>query len=286
MKINTITLRNIIKEELSTVLLEMEGSSNIPFPKPEEVDLPQGVKDFIRNLDIEKLVSLAKKFKVPRTLEESEAQKRKMLQRRRKRAREKAAQSSQADQPIINDTRPSVEIVTDLTALVNDKNDPLGSNTKSAEYQEGLQELIRRYNDPNDDTDKESLEKWIGMFEYAAQWPALKKQIPNIMDFLEKRKEEVSNIVEKGKQLPTKAADKWRTMSTSQKDKASAITGFASSGTFLAICMYIMSLYPEASQTGAMIGMVGLVGAIVLYLIVGLMGSDMLDDMLTKKNED
>jgi uncharacterized membrane protein len=106
------------------------------------------------------------------------------------------------------------------------------------------------------------------------------------MDFLEKRKEEVSNIVEKGKQLPTKAADKWRTMSTSQKDKASAITGFASSGTFLAICMYIMSLYPEASQTGAMIGMVGLVGAIVLYLIVGLMGSDMLDDMLTKKNED
>jgi len=286
MKINTITLRNIIKEELSTVLLEMEGSSSIPFPKPEEVDLPQGVKDFIRNLDIEKLVSLAKKFKTPRTLEESEAHKRRQLQRRRRQAREKAAQSSQVDQLSVSDTRTSAAIVTALTKLVNDKNDPLGSNTKSAEYQEGLQELIRRYNDPNDDTDKESLEKWIGMFEYAAQWPALKKQVPNIIDFLENRKEEVLNIVEKGKQLPTKAADKWRSMDTYEKNKASLITAGVSSGTFLAICMYIMSLYPEASQTGSMIGMVGLIGAIVLYLIVGLMGSDILDDMLRKKNED
>ncbi len=124
MKINTITLRNIIKEERSTVLLEMEGGPNLSFPEPEEVDLPQGVKDFVRNLDIEKLVSLAKKFKVPRTLEESEAHKRRQLQRRRKRAREKAAQSSHADQQILNDTRSSVEIVTDLTAIVNDKNDP------------------------------------------------------------------------------------------------------------------------------------------------------------------
>lgn len=299
MKINTLTLRNIIKEELTSVMNEFKAHGNSPSPESMGVVLPQKFKDFIDGIDFKKLEDMAKKYLGHRTLEESEEQKRK-LQRRRRRTQEIPPEGLQADEPFEEDNRTSEEIITALTKLIKDQDDKLATNTTSPEYQDGLAELISRHEEANDEYEKEFLKKWIDIFQYAARWPLLKKQFPKFSDFIKNRKEEVlgvykkgkeevSDLYKKGKNLPSvasdKAKEKWGAMDTYNKGKIVLGSGLGTGATFAAICIYIAQQFPPTSQVGAGIGLVGIMGFIVITMFISLFGIDWLDDKLKKNDE-
>jgi len=278
MKINTLTLKNIINEELNSVLLETKGKSSLPTPESLGFVLPQNVKNLMKQIDLQKLVNLVKKFRIPRTLEESEKQMRmRMRQRQRRLARQKAQELPTNASDIKYDDRSSEEIVTALTKLIKDKNDKFGSNTKKPEYQEGLQELVERYKNANDPTDKESLEKWIGMFQYAAQFPALKKQIPNIMDFIESRKEEVLNVFKNRKE---KAREKWNSMSKNAKRND---VGMKLAFTNLGIGLINFYLVNTGVDLNINLGVMGMMLSFMIFFLLFIDGDD-IDRIVQRKD--
>lgn len=289
MKISTLILRNIIKEELDYVMNEFTQPDKIPSPESLGLVLPQKLKTFIDGIDLEKLVSLAKEYRGHRTLEEAQKMtpqqkwQWRQKQRRRQRSEEIPPEELLADEPFEEDTRASVKIVTDLVALINDSEDTFAKNTTLPEYRDGLAELIRRHEEASDGQEKEFLGKWIEIFEYAKSWPLFKKQFPKMSDFLKKRKEEVLDIVDKGKQLPTvakdKAREKWDALGDHQGTVAFMLPMFTA-GLFGLICAYIAEQL--SSGIGDTIGFIGLCGFLILALF-SIIGREIIDDFLRKK---
>ena len=188
MKINTLTIKKIIKEEIENVM----NPQQIPTPESMgferlELSVAEGtLKDLENMFDLNGLMRfIGKNFNI-RTLEESERlsrKKKKAMIRRRRKSREQEAPDLETE-PVTTKTpaeriKENVDIIRNGSAI--ERTGGLYMENLSALQEEIKHGLIDKTLAP--DVDVELIQRWIEIFLYEASSPILKKYLPNITKF-------------------------------------------------------------------------------------------------------
>tara|TARA_A100001515_G_scaffold95598_1_gene76705 strand:- start:38 stop:904 length:867 start_codon:yes stop_codon:yes gene_type:complete len=179
MKINTLTLKNIIKEEIENVI----NPQQIPTPESmgfERLDLSvaqSALNDIESAVDLSGLVRFISQNFNMRTLEESErlsSQKKAMI-RRRRRSREQETSDFEM-QPLKTKT-PGERIKENVNIIRNGS----AIERTGGLYMENIAALQEELKTSS--KDKELIQSWIEIFLYEASNPILKKYLPNMTKF-------------------------------------------------------------------------------------------------------
>ncbi len=171
MKINTLILRNIIKEEIENVV----NPQQIPTPESmgfKTLDLSVAestLKDIESSFDLNGIMQFFSKNFNMRTLEESErlSSRKKAMIRRRRKSREKQDSNFDIETPTVKTPteriKENVDIIRNGSAI--ERTGGLYMENVAA-----LQEELKTAS-----VDKELIQRWIEIFLYEASNPILKK---------------------------------------------------------------------------------------------------------------
>ena len=179
MKISTLALKNIIKEEIENVM----NPQQIPTPesmgfKTLDLSVAEGAfQDIKKSFDLNGLMQFISKNFNKRTLEESErlSSREKVMIRKRRKSREKESSDFDIETPTVKTPteriKENVDIIRNGSAI--ERTGGLYMENVAA-----LQEELKTAS-----VDKELIQRWIEIFLYEASNPILKKYLPNMTKF-------------------------------------------------------------------------------------------------------
>jgi len=179
MKISTLTLKTIIKEEIENVMKPQQ----IPTPesmgfKTLDLSVAEGTfQNIKKTFDLNGLMQFISKNFNKRTLEESErlSSRQKAMIRKRRKSREKESSDFDIETPTVK--TPTERIVENVDIIRNGS----AIERTGGLYMENVAALQKELKTAS--VDKELIERWIEIFLYEASSPILKKYLPNMTKF-------------------------------------------------------------------------------------------------------
>ena len=284
MKINTLTLRKIIKEEIENVMNQQQ----IPTPESmgfKTLDLSVArstFEDIKTSFDLNGLMQFfSKNFNI-RTLEESEglSSRQKATIRRRRRSREQETSDFEMQPSTVK--TPGERIKENVNIIRNGS----AIERTGGLYMENVAALQEELKTSS--KDKELIQSWIEIFLYEASNPILKKYLPNITKFTI---DSYDQIIEFVKDQKTKARLKAKEVKEKTIKKIKEIP--QSPNFFLGLAVFgfppayigiLISMFYAAQKIGSGsiiaallggFGLIGIVAMVPLYVVAMSKGSKM-----------